>query len=125
MVGICSRNFNAGSFVFDLSQSSVEWTISEKMTLTSIRTKILKNNFEPATNLFGNSAVIYAITKQNFYNNLPAQQEQEIEDQREKDLEKRIKEQAKIDLAAPVQPPVQYIIPSVPYQHIIYESDSD
>ena len=125
VVGICSRNFNAGSFVFDLSQSSVEWTISEKMTLTSIRTKILKNNFEPATNLFGNSAVIYAITKQNFYNNLPPQQEQEIEDQREKDLEKRIKEQAKIDLAAPVQPPVQYIIPSVPYQHLIYESDSD
>ncbi len=52
VVGLCSRNFSAGSFVFDLSQSSVEWTISEKITLTSIKTKILKNDFSDATNLF-------------------------------------------------------------------------
>ena len=122
VVGICSRNFNAGSFVFDLSQSSVEWTISEKIKVTSIHTRILKNDFTAATNLFDNSAVIYAITKNNYYNEIPAEEASEIEQQREKDIEKatRLYENTPI----PVQPTYQYIIPSVPYQQLI-EEDSD
>lgn len=126
VVGLCSRNFSAGSFVFDLSQSSVEWTISEKITLTSIRTKILKNDFSDATNLFGNSAVVYAITKNNYYKQVPAQEAAEIEQQREKELEKEIKEYESQPI--PVQPSITYMIPSVPYQNLIRideEDDSD
>ncbi len=125
VVGICSRNFNAGSFVFDLSQSSVEWTISEKITLTSIHTKILKNNFEPATNLFGNSSVIYAITKAGYYNQVPQQEAAEIEQQREKDIEKEVKEVETQPYI--VQPPATYMIPSYVYQELLQadEDDSD
>ena len=122
VVGICSRNFNAGSFVFDLSQSSVEWTISEKITLTSIHTKILKNNFEPATNLFGNSSVIYAITKAAYYNQVPQQEAEEIEQQRDKDIEKEVKEIESQPYV--VQPPATYMIPSYVYQELI-EADED
>ena len=122
VVGLCSRNFSAGSFVFDLSQSSVEWTISENITLTSIRTKILKNDFSAATNLFGNSAIVYAITKQNFYNEIPQPLSGQIEKQREDELEKDIKTYENAPI--PVQPAVTYMIPSVPYQQLIYD-DSD
>lgn len=122
VVGLCSRNFSAGSFVFDLSQSSVEWTISENITLTSIRTKILKNDFSAATNLFGNSAIVYAITKNNFYNQIPQPLSGQIEKQREKQLEKDIT--AYETAPIPIQPQIQYIIPSPIYTNLI-EDDSD
>lgn len=125
VVGICSRNFNAGSFVFDLSQSSVEWTISEKITMTSIHTKILKNNFEPATNLFGNSAVIYAITKNSFYSEIPAEISQKIEKDREDRIAKEVQEYESQPYVP--QPVSNYMIPSYVYQELIDadESDSD
>ncbi len=124
VVGLCSRNFSAGSFVFDLSQSSVQWTISEKITLTSIRTKIMKNDFSDATNLFGNSSVVYAITKNEFYKGVPEDQLQKIELQREKDIAKEAK--AYDNAPIPIQPPITYIIPSVPYQTLSQiDDDSD
>lgn len=124
VVGLCSRNFSAGSFVFDLSQSSVQWTISEKITLTSIRTKIMKNDFSDATNLFGNSSVVYAITKNNYYKGVPEDELEKIELQREKNIEKEAK--AYDNAPIPVQPPVTYIIPSMPYQQLNQiDDDSD
>ena len=123
VVGLCSRNFSAGSFVFDLSQSSVEWTIGEKITLNSIRTKILKNDFTPATNLFGNSSVVYAVTKNNFYKGLPDQDLARIEKQREDNIKKETKEL--LTQIQPVQPSVQYMIPSVPYQQLMTTPDTD
>lgn len=123
VVGLCSRNFSAGSFVFDLSQSSVEWTIGEKITLNSIRTKILKNDFTPATNLFGNSSVVYAVTKNNYYKQLPDQEAENMEKQREKQIEKETKEI--LTQVQPIQPSVQYMIPSVPFQQLINTPDTD
>ena len=123
VVGICSRNFSAGSFVFDLSQSSVSWTISENITLTSIKTKIMKNNFTDATNLFGNSAVIYAITKSDYYNEVPAQEAQKIEVQREENIMKEVK--AYETAPIPIQPPQSYMIPSIVYQQLMEDEDSD
>mgnify|MGYP003123648948 FL=1 len=122
VVGLCSRNFSAGSFVFDLSQSSVEWTISENINLTSIRTKILKNDFSPATNLFGNSSIVYAITKANYYNEIPEPEATKIEQQREKEIEKETL--AYDTQPIPVQPPQTYIMPSLVYQNLI-DDDSD
>lgn len=121
VVGICSRNFSAGSFVFDLSQSSVEWTISENITLTSIKTKILKNDFSPATNLFGNSAIIYAITKNNYYNEVPEPDATKLEQMREKQIEKEAL--AYNNAPIPVQPPQTYIMPSLVYQELMDDSD--
>ena len=88
VVGICARNFQAFDFVFDLSQSSVEWTIEQEVVITSIETRILKNDFSDATNLFGNSAVIYAISKNQYVKGIPEPLATQIEQEREKMIEK-------------------------------------
>ena len=62
----------------------------------------------------------------NYYKQVPAQEAAEIEQQREKDLEKEIKEIENQPI--PVQPSITYMIPSVPYQNLIRideEDDSD
>ena len=82
----------------------------------------MKNNFTEATNLFGNSAIIYAITKSDYYNEVPAQEAQQIEVQREENLMKEVK--AYETAPIPIQPPQSYIIPSYVYQELM-DDDSD
>ena len=76
VVGICSRQFSSFGYVFDLSESSVTYTIEENLTITSIHTKIYNNDLSIPLNLGDKSSVIYVITKANYYKQL---NEQEIE----------------------------------------------
>jgi hypothetical protein len=63
IMGICGRNFSRFNFVFDLAESQIVWTIEEDVTITSIRTKILTNDYKPALNLNTASSVVYVLTK--------------------------------------------------------------
>tara|TARA_R110000803_G_scaffold111260_1_gene179683 strand:+ start:2122 stop:6402 length:4281 start_codon:yes stop_codon:yes gene_type:complete len=66
VIGICGRNFARFNFVFDLSESAIVWTCEEDTTITSIRTRIMTNDYRDALNLNGNSSVIYVLTKANW-----------------------------------------------------------
>lgn len=67
VMGICSRQFTSFGYAFDLSESSVTYTIEEDVTISSIHTKILNNDFSIPLNLDNQSAVIYVVTRPNYY----------------------------------------------------------
>ncbi len=67
VIGVCSRQFSSFGFTFDLSESAITYTIDHDTTITSIHTKIYNNDFSSPKNLDPNSAVIYVITKNNYY----------------------------------------------------------
>jgi len=59
-----------------LGGSSVNTTIPEDTTITSIKTKIFNSNMTSPTNISDSSSVIYIITRYNYINNLTPQQAQ-------------------------------------------------
>ena len=63
IIGLCSRNFSAFNFVFDLGGSAINYMITEDTTISSIRTKIYTSNLRSPLNLAENSAIIYLITR--------------------------------------------------------------
>tara|TARA_R110002074_G_scaffold35678_8_gene97414 strand:- start:216 stop:5141 length:4926 start_codon:yes stop_codon:yes gene_type:complete len=66
IIGICSRNFSAFNFVFDLGGSAISYLIDENTTITHIETKIYDSNLKRPTNLSQSSSVIYLITRYNY-----------------------------------------------------------
>tara|TARA_R110002020_G_scaffold319851_3_gene535904 strand:+ start:1095 stop:5996 length:4902 start_codon:yes stop_codon:yes gene_type:complete len=77
IVGICSRNFSAFNYVFDLGGSAISFLIDEDTTITHIETKIFDSNLKTPTNLSASSSVIYLITRYNYAKPITAPQEQE------------------------------------------------
>ena len=61
VIGICSRNFSAFNFVFDLGGSAISYVVEDNMTISSIRTKIYNSNMKSPSNLSSSSSVIYII----------------------------------------------------------------
>lgn len=76
VIGICSRNFSSIGYVFDLGGSSITYTINEKRTIKSIRTKIFTQSMGTPNNLSKFSSVIYIVVKANYIRNLNQQQQQ-------------------------------------------------
>jgi hypothetical protein len=74
IIGICARNFTSFNFVFDLGGSSITFTINEKTTIKSIRTKLMTPTLGRPQNISTNSSVIYLVTKANYRNPMPQQQ---------------------------------------------------
>ena len=74
VIGICGRNYARFSYVFDLSESSIQYRAEEKVTINSIHTVIYTNDYKKATNLYGSSSVIYVIQRNNFAPELPQNQ---------------------------------------------------
>ena len=70
VIGVCSRQFSSFGFTFDLSESSITYTIDQDTKITSIRTKIYNNNFTEPNNLGPDSSVIYIISRNNYYPNV-------------------------------------------------------
>ena len=77
VIGVCSRQFSSFGFSFDLSESAITYTIDQDCTITSITTKIYNNDFTSPQNLDENSAVIYVISRPNYYQ-APNQKELEL-----------------------------------------------
>ena len=74
IIGICGRNYARFSYVFDLSESSIMYTVNEKTTVQSIRTHIYLNNMKEADNLQPNSSVVYIVQKGNYAPQMNPQQ---------------------------------------------------
>lgn len=74
IIGICGRNYARFSFVFDLSESSIQYRAEEKVTINSIHTVIYTNDYKKATNLFDSSSVIYIIERNGYAPQLPQDQ---------------------------------------------------
>ncbi len=74
IIGLCSRNFSAFNFVFDLGGSAINYIITEDTTISSIRTKIYTSNLRSPVNLAENSAIIYLITRYGVNKDLTPQQ---------------------------------------------------
>ena len=70
VIGICARNFSSFNFVFDLGGSSITYTVNEKRTIKSIRTKTFTQSMGTPDNLSQFSSVIYLVTKAKFVNKL-------------------------------------------------------
>ena len=66
VIGICGRNYERFSYVFDLSESAITYRVEQAKTITSIHTHIYTNTYNEANNLFPNSAVVYIIQKNNW-----------------------------------------------------------
>ena len=77
VMGICSRQFTSFGYAFDLSESAVTYTINEDTKLTSIHTKILNNDYTNPLNLDTQSAVIYIVTRPNYYKQMNPEEVQE------------------------------------------------
>ena len=77
VIGICSRNFSAFNFVFDLGGSAISYVVEENSTIASIRTKIYNSNMRTPTNLSPSSSVIYIITRNNYLKNITDPQTQQ------------------------------------------------
>ena len=75
VIGICARNFHSFNFAFDLGASSISYTIDEDRTITSIHTAIYNNDLKSPANLSRFSSIIYLITKNKFFANLPQAQQ--------------------------------------------------
>jgi len=103
VVGINARNFHSFGFSFDVGATSVEYTIDRPTTITSITTAIYDSNLKSPTNISKYSSVIYLLTKNNYYKNLPP-------DQIEQGLQQQIK------LFNPQTNPLQYF--QVPYSNL-------
>ena len=74
IIGLCSRNFSAFNFVFDLGGSAINYMITENTTISSIRTKIYTSQLRSPVNLSENSAVVYLITRYGVKNDLTPQE---------------------------------------------------
>tara|TARA_R110002110_G_scaffold74752_1_gene197764 strand:+ start:1300 stop:5259 length:3960 start_codon:yes stop_codon:yes gene_type:complete len=85
VMGVCSRQFSSFGFAFDLSESSITYTIDQDCTITSIETKIYNNDYTIPQNLDSNSSVIYVIERNNYYPSPTVQQLQAIEEEDEKE----------------------------------------
>lgn len=70
VIGICSRNFSAFNFVFDLGGSSITYTIDQKISLKSIKTEIYTSRLGTPGNLNDYSSVIYLVTKNKYVNQI-------------------------------------------------------
>ena len=70
VIGICSRNFSAFNFVFDLGGSSITFTIDQKVSLKSIKTEIYTARLGTPNNLDDYSSVIYLVTKAKYVNQI-------------------------------------------------------
>ena len=70
VIGICSRNFSAFNFVFDLGGSSITYTIDQKISLKSIKTEIYTARLGTPQNLNDYSSVIYLVTKAKYVNQI-------------------------------------------------------
>ena len=77
IVGICSRNFSAFNFVFDLGGSAISYLIDENTTITHIETKIYNAQMKTPNNLSPSSSVIYLITRYNYSKNITDPKEQQ------------------------------------------------
>ena len=77
IVGICSRNFSAFNFVFDLGGSAISFLIDENTTITHIETKIYDSQMKTPSNLSPSSSVIYLITRFNYSPNITDPQEEQ------------------------------------------------
>ena len=77
IVGICSRNFSAFNFVFDLGGSAISFLINENTTITHIETKIYDSQMKTPSNLSPSSSVIYLITRFNYAPGITNPQEQQ------------------------------------------------
>lgn len=103
VVGINARNFHALGFSFDVGATSVTYTIDKKTTITSIKTAIYDSNLQTPSNISKYSSVIYVVTKNNYYKNLPPDQQQAI-------LAQQIKQDN------PANNPLEYF--QVPYSNL-------
>lgn len=70
VIGICSRNFSAFNFVFDLGGSSITFTIDQKISIKSIKTEIYTARLGTPNNLDDYSSVIYLVTKAKYVNQI-------------------------------------------------------
>jgi len=70
VIGICSRNFSAFNFVFDLGGSSITFTIDQKVSIKSIKTEIYTARLGTPQNLNDFSSVIYLVTKAKYVNQI-------------------------------------------------------
>ena len=70
VIGICSRNYSAFNFVFDLGGSSISFTIDQKVSLKSIKTEIYTARLGTPQNLNDYSSVIYLVTKAKYVNQI-------------------------------------------------------
>jgi len=118
VIGICGRNYERFSYVFDLSESAITYRVEQAKTINSIHTHIYTNGYKEANNLFPNSSVIYIIQKQNYAPLAPdpvIQQYQQL-------LAKQQEQLAKINY----QPIVEGMNYNASFQmNDIYEEDDD
>lgn len=77
VMGICSRQFTSFGYAFDLSESAVTYTINEDCIISSIHTRILNNDYSDPLNLDTQSAVIYVVTRPNYYKQMNPEEIQE------------------------------------------------
>ncbi len=75
VIGICARNFHSFNFAFDLGASSISFVVDEDRTITSIHTAIYTSDLKTPSNLSKFSSIIYLITKNKYYNSLPAEEQ--------------------------------------------------
>ena len=70
VIGICSRNFSAFNFVFDLGGSSITYTIDQKVSIKSIKTALYNSRLQDPNNINEYSSVIYLVTKAKYVNQI-------------------------------------------------------
>ena len=116
VIGLCGRNYERFSYVFDLSESAITYRVEDAKTVTSIRTHIYTNSYQEADNLFPNSSVVYIVQKQNFA--APAPQAA---------LEAYVKERQQEAVAASKLPPNGYYDSKPVYYQMehVYSSDDE
>ena len=74
IIGICARNFHSFNFAFDLGGSAITFTITENITIKSIRTKIYTSTLGTPKNLSPFSSVIYLLSRANYAPDLNQQE---------------------------------------------------
>jgi len=87
VIGICGRNYERFSYVFDLSESAITYRVEEARRVTSIRTHIYTNGYKEADNLFPNSSVIYIVQRQNYAPPAPQPALQQYVEEQQKEAE--------------------------------------
>jgi len=73
VVGINARNFHSFGFSFDVGATSATYVIDRPIVITSIQTAIYDSNLKAPTNISKFSSVIYEVTKNNYYPQMPPQ----------------------------------------------------
>ena len=72
VVGICARNFERENFVFDIGASSINATVKEDSTITSIHTKIYTAGMKEPKSIGSQSSIVYEIIRNNVDKGLEA-----------------------------------------------------